>query len=184
MHSFCFLLFEYVNALANKRLGPARKFAELQLPDFYTISAAHLWFLQTLFFLFFLITMHQRAMHIVTLSHKENFLFRSMRPKTRGLAQHGGPPGWLEESDPSGVILNVMDAPYACLSSTVPAALAGAAQLRADGISSCCYLVKNTTIVMSRVATKISRNEIPRNFVLFLFRIFAKILGKFSRNVT
>ena len=36
-----------------------------------------------------------------------------------------------------------------------------------------------------RVATKISRNEIPRYFVLFLFRIFAKILGKFrgiSRN--
>ncbi len=23
-----------------------------------------------------------------------------MRPKTRGLAQHGSPPGWLEESDP------------------------------------------------------------------------------------
>ncbi len=22
-----------------------------------------------------------------------------MRPKTRGLAQHGSPPGWLEESD-------------------------------------------------------------------------------------
>jgi hypothetical protein len=24
-----------------------------------------------------------------------------MRPKARGLAQHGGPPGWLEESDPA-----------------------------------------------------------------------------------
>ncbi len=23
----------------------------------------------------------------------------------RGLTQHGGPPGWLEESDPAGVIL-------------------------------------------------------------------------------
>ncbi len=33
----------------------------------------------------------------------------------RGLAQHGtvgGPPGWLEESDPAGVILYVMDGPY------------------------------------------------------------------------
>ncbi len=30
----------------------------------------------------------------------------------RGLAQHGGPPGWLEESDPTGVILYVMDGPY------------------------------------------------------------------------
>ncbi len=28
-----------------------------------------------------------------------------LRPKARGLAQHGGPPGWLEESDLAGVIL-------------------------------------------------------------------------------
>ncbi len=26
----------------------------------------------------------------------------AMRPKARGLVQHGGPPGWLEESDPAG----------------------------------------------------------------------------------
>ncbi len=26
----------------------------------------------------------------------------TMMPKARGLAQHGGPPGWLEESDPAG----------------------------------------------------------------------------------
>ncbi len=38
--------------------------------------------------------------------------FREMRPKARGLAQHGGPPGWLEESDPTGVFLYVMDGPY------------------------------------------------------------------------
>jgi hypothetical protein len=25
-----------------------------------------------------------------------------VRPKARGLAQHGGPPGWLEENDPGG----------------------------------------------------------------------------------
>ncbi len=25
-----------------------------------------------------------------------------MQPKARGLAQHGGPPGWQEESDPAG----------------------------------------------------------------------------------
>jgi hypothetical protein len=25
-----------------------------------------------------------------------------MRSKARGLYQHGGPPGWLEESDPEG----------------------------------------------------------------------------------
>jgi hypothetical protein len=25
-----------------------------------------------------------------------------MRPKARGLAQHGGLPGWLKESDPAG----------------------------------------------------------------------------------
>ncbi len=35
-----------------------------------------------------------------------------MRLKTRGLAQHGGPPGWLEESDPEGVILYMMEGPY------------------------------------------------------------------------
>jgi hypothetical protein len=27
-----------------------------------------------------------------------------MRPKAGGLSQHGGPPGWLEESDPAGEI--------------------------------------------------------------------------------
>jgi hypothetical protein len=26
-----------------------------------------------------------------------------MRPKARGLTLHGGPPGWLQESDPKGV---------------------------------------------------------------------------------
>jgi hypothetical protein len=35
-----------------------------------------------------------------------------MRPKARGLAQHGGLPGWLEESDPAGVIFYVIDGPY------------------------------------------------------------------------
>jgi len=34
-----------------------------------------------------------------------------MRPKARGLAQHGGLPGWLEEGDLAGVILYVMDGP-------------------------------------------------------------------------
>ncbi len=42
-------------------------------------------------------------------------------PKAR--PQHGGPPGWLEKSDPAGVILDVMD----CLSRTVPVALTRAA---------------------------------------------------------
>jgi hypothetical protein len=34
-----------------------------------------------------------------------NFVVRISTPmklKARGLAQHGGPPGWLEESDPTG----------------------------------------------------------------------------------
>ncbi len=38
-----------------------------------------------------------------------------MRAKARGLAQHGGPPGWLEETDPAGETLYVMDGPSACL---------------------------------------------------------------------
>jgi hypothetical protein len=32
-----------------------------------------------------------------------------MKLKARGLAQHGGPSGWLEQSDPAGVILKMMD---------------------------------------------------------------------------
>jgi hypothetical protein len=35
-----------------------------------------------------------------------------MSLKARGLAQHGGLRGWLEESDPAGVILHVVDGPY------------------------------------------------------------------------
>jgi hypothetical protein len=35
-----------------------------------------------------------------------------MRPMARGLAQHGGPPGWLEESYSTGMILYVMGGPY------------------------------------------------------------------------
>ncbi len=62
------------------------------------------------------------------------------RPKARGLVQHGGPPGWLEESEPAGVVLYVMERLYPCLFRTIPVALTGTAQLRADGISSCCEL--------------------------------------------
>ncbi len=32
--------------------------------------------------------------------------------KARGLVQHGGPPGWLEESGPAGVILHEMVGPF------------------------------------------------------------------------
>jgi hypothetical protein len=58
-----------------------------------------------------------------------------MRPKARGPAQHGGPPGWLEESDAACVILYVMDGPYRLPFTTVPVVLTGAAQLRADEFS-------------------------------------------------
>ncbi len=49
------------------------------------------------------------------------------------MVQHGGPPGWVEESDPAGVIFYVLDGPYRL--PTAPVALTGAAQLRAEGIS-------------------------------------------------
>ncbi len=68
-------------------------------------------------------------------------LLQPMRPKARGLAQHGVPSGWRMENDPAGVILYVMDGPSAFLFCTVPVGLTGAAQLRADGIYSCCYTV-------------------------------------------
>jgi hypothetical protein len=65
-----------------------------------------------------------------------------MRPKARKLARQGSPPGWLEESDPGGVIWYVRDGravppirfPYG-----TAVALTGTALLRDDGISSCCY---------------------------------------------
>ncbi len=31
-----------------------------------------------------------------------NAIVRTMRPKAREMTQHGGAPGWLEESDPAG----------------------------------------------------------------------------------
>ena len=37
------------------------------------------------------------------------FVLQAMRPKARGLAQHGGPPGCLEKSDLAGGILFVTD---------------------------------------------------------------------------
>jgi hypothetical protein len=53
-----------------------------------------------------------------------------MRPKARGLAQHGGPPGWVEKSDPASVISYVMDGPYhLSFPHPIPVALTGAAQL-------------------------------------------------------
>jgi hypothetical protein len=70
-----------------------------------------------------------------------SWLIKPVRPKTRGLAQSGGPPGWLEESDLAGVILYLMDGQTACLFHTIPVALTGAAQLQADRISSCSYIV-------------------------------------------
>jgi hypothetical protein len=51
---------------------------------------------------------------------------RAIGPKARGLAQHGGLPDWLEESDPAGVILYVLDCGHtACLFSAIPVALTG-----------------------------------------------------------
>jgi hypothetical protein len=45
----------------------------------------------------------------------------SNEAEARGLAKRGGPPGWLEVSDPEGVILYVVNWPYtACLFRTVP----------------------------------------------------------------
>ncbi len=55
-----------------------------------------------------------------------------MSTKARVLAQPGQPPGWLEESDPAGVNLYLMDGRTACHFRTVPVALTGAAQLRAE----------------------------------------------------
>jgi hypothetical protein len=63
-----------------------------------------------------------------------------MMLKARGLAQNGGLPGWLKESNPAGLILYEMDGLSACLVFTVPIALTGGAHLPAVGISSFCYI--------------------------------------------
>jgi hypothetical protein len=65
-----------------------------------------------------------------------------MRPKARGQAQHGGPPGcgWRRVSRQVW-FCTWWTGRTACLFRTVPVALTGAAQLRADGISSRCYIV-------------------------------------------
>jgi hypothetical protein len=66
-----------------------------------------------------------------------------MRPKVRGLAQHGGPPGCLEESNPAGV-LYMMDGPFRLPFSYRTVALTRAAQMRADGMYICCNISKCT----------------------------------------
>ncbi len=78
-----------------------------------------------------------------------------MRPKASGLAQHGGPPGWLEESDPAGVISYVMDGTYRLPFPYRTGCQTGAAQLRSDGISSCCYIEN----VQNHPSWAISRKE-------------------------
>jgi hypothetical protein len=69
----------------------------------------------------------------------------AMRPKARGLAQHGGdPPSWLEDSGewPSMCdFVREWTGHTACLFHAVPVALTGAAQLRTYETSSCCYIV-------------------------------------------
>ena len=45
-------------------------------------------------------------------AHSKLYRPLEMRSKASGLAQHGGPPGLLGESDPVGVILYMMDGPY------------------------------------------------------------------------
>jgi hypothetical protein len=68
------------------------------------------------------------------------------RPKARGLAQHNGPPGWLEEVDPASVIFYVyrLSFPYhtGCPDKNCPAA-------RADRSSSCCYIIMSRKEGMS-----------------------------------
>ncbi len=54
-------------------------------------------------------------LHPVRTSYSSSTLYRPMRPKDRGLAQHGSPLGWLEEIDRAGVFVR-----------TVPVALTGA----------------------------------------------------------
>ncbi len=62
------------------------------------------------------------------------------------LALHGVLPSLAGREQLGGVICTVMDGPHRIPCRTVPPALAGAAQLRADGIPSSCYLEMYTSI--------------------------------------
>jgi hypothetical protein len=66
--------------------------------------------------------------------------FRPMRPKARGLAQHGGRlAGWRRVTRQVRFVRDGRRS--ACLFRTVSIALTRASQLRAEGISSFCYIV-------------------------------------------
>ncbi len=80
-----------------------------------------------------------------------------MRPKARGLAKHGGPPGWLHESDKAGVILYAIDGLYRLsFPYHYQLRLTEAAQLRADEISSCCFII-NVHITQPSVMSYITQ---------------------------
>ncbi len=64
-----------------------------------------------------------------------------MRPQARGLAQHGSPLAGWRRGIRQVWFYTWWTGRTACPFRTVPVALTGAAQLRADRISSCCYIV-------------------------------------------
>jgi hypothetical protein len=75
-----------------------------------------------------------------------------MMPKARGLVQHGGPPGCLEESDPAGMILYVMDGHAPALTYCTTACIV-VAQLWAPGKPSCCSRWPITTVSVHKPPT-------------------------------
>jgi hypothetical protein len=64
-----------------------------------------------------------------------------MRPKARGLAHHGDPPGWLEESDPAGVICTWWTGCTACLFLYRTGCPDRSCPAASWWNSSCCYVV-------------------------------------------
>jgi hypothetical protein len=44
---------------------------------------------------------HKARNHLVCMTYLFYWWFLSRRPKARGVAKQGGPPGWLDESDPA-----------------------------------------------------------------------------------
>ncbi len=76
------------------------------------------------------------------------------------MTQHGGTPGWLEESDPSGWYL-------CCEGRSMPPSLTGltwcvAAQLRSPGKSSCCCWCSITECTQKSVMSFITQGRQAR----------------------
>ncbi len=74
-----------------------------------------------------------------------------MRLKARGLAQHGGPPGWLEESDPAGC-------DFVCDGRSLPPALTDHTACPGLGLLNCeCLAIPTAGLLLQGADNKLGQ---------------------------